>query len=1553
MKRLLALLVLLFALPASAEPTAIARLPLLNISGSGTVQPNLMLLYDNSGSMNFNYTPDYVNLRSTCRLGTTMDDDTTACVAGHPPFASAEFNRQYYDPKVRYMPPIKADGTYYGDLDARATSDWKLVPNDVFEVNRTDLLGNRNSTSTTNLVTGFPDLYWCVSRNSNCDYNRTGYTYPTNSRDYAQYFTANPYYYTINVAEYCLDATMTDCRAATANGGPPSDRYTVPARVRFCNSTALTDCQAKYVGDYIYPRFSGGNQVAPWYGTITIGASSGNGLRTIESVTAAGAAGTDVITAREVSAASGTNTEDKQLVLARALARSIVDKTGLANQFTACLMSPGTSGVPSCASLGITLAGNNVVGVLPIACAEGATGKSIGECNLVTDNSRAGTNLMVASGTGATALLRIGGATNASRTQVISNFSLNRVSLFARSLSLERGKDATWVADRIRDYINESTGGRGTIRAYVGRDADSPPSCRAEPATTLCIVDSSGNAEGASVSYDGPTNNTANRRNLLTLEKVAAASDVVATSTTGLGSSVFVRTDIVSSRSVYPRHPNRTDCGGTFCTYAEEMTNFANWYGYYKTRNQMMKTSVGQAFGPINDKYNVGLVALSVAAAEGAMNPPKAFAGEDRTKWYADLYGMNTSGATPVRQALHAIGKMYANQAPYEVEGDARVVKFACQQNFTFITTDGYWNGAAPGGIASNDNRHDPSRFCLQSQGCVDKRTQSVPSLADIALYWYNGGWDGTGTRPTVVSLRPDLEGKVGAVPAAGGENNRLHMRTYALGLGVDGIMNYEPNYDVLPLPDGDLYKVISEVKTGCPWNDNGPWVWPDPVTRESSGSAAYQSRVDDLWHAAINGHGKYFSASDPLQVVEGLRSALANIEVKTGAAAAAATSTPNISQNDNDIFSATFTTVRWTGRLSKRTVDVATGEVSPTELWNTSDTLGARVDAATDERRIYMRNPATGARANFLYAEMDAEKAWFDNKCSALTQCATMSPANRQIVNNGANIVNWLRGQQQHADDIVLRSFSRTTVAEGSAGSSLPIVLGDIASSKPAYLREPRRNFDRAGYSDYKIAHARRSATVFAAANDGMLHAFNASSGEETWAYAPRITMKKLHQLASTTYGTNHIFSVDGSPEVADVKIGDEWRTVLVAGLNAGGRGYYALDVTDPDDPQPLWELCADSAVCGDIHHEPQIGYSFGNPQFGTIKDEADGEEKWVVFLTSGYNNIPGTDGVAGGDGKGYLFVVDVASGRVLRRISTDVGSVATPSGLAKITAITNDPNNDPLVTYVYGGDNTGKMWRFDFTVPGTTTRLLMGDAGPDKPFTTRPEVTACRVERPVLDENGEEDESGRTVAGAQRVVVFGSGRLLDLVDVENTRLQSAYVLKDGGQTIGAGGWPGSSMVKMQLARIDEETQEGEEEDEQKSVPLSISGDTVDLARQDGWYVDFDQNTGERVNLDPKVVSGTVNVVTNLPSSSTECSVGGTSVMYQLNVCTGRAASPDGVAGYPLAASAAVGFIVVRLPSGALKTITTTADGSMVTGRFPPSETTEAHRAGWRRVRE
>ncbi len=1520
---LLALLSLMLALPAQADPTAIAQLPLLNITGSGTVKPNLMLLYDNSGSMSSAFTPDYVDDSTSCRARATINGGTRGCRIGDPPFASPDFNRQYYDPRVRYSPPVKADGTTYASQTRAATSTWASVATDGFNVNNSDLTGT--AANSTNLVTGFPDLRWCDADN-NCSYNRSGYSFPNDERYNAQSFTANPYYYLINVAEYCTDASMTNCRTTSVNAAAPTG-YPIAARVRWCDTRALTNCQAKYVGNFKYPRFSDPNRPAEWYGTVTIGASSGSSSMTLNSVTAVSSAGSFVITNTAVTAANGTDTAAKQQAAANALAVSIIAKTGLAQPFTACVKTPTGGGVPACSTFGITLDTTNVVAVVPISCPSGSTSKAVGPCTLESSGSRAGTELQISTGSSSTALLAVSGTTNNSKNQVLSQLALGGVNLFSSNLTFNKNIGAAAVATAIRDKI----GTQGTIRAYVGGTSGSGAICSAAPNTTVCLVDTSADGEGKNITLAAITNN-GNKPYYITFSTTAAVSNGIPATPTELGASVFVRTDIVSTRTSYPKTAGRTDCvGASSCSYDEEMTNFANWYTYYKTRNQMMKTAVGQAFQPITDNYNVGLVSLSTAAAGGAMNKPKPFSGSDRSTWYTSLYAMNGSQSTPIRAALHSIGKMYANQSPYNYATGAEVVKFPCQQNFTFVTTDGYWNGNAAADVVSNDESEQPGRFCLRSKGCVDRTSQTDNSLADISLYWYNGG-SNTG----VTSLRPTLENwnKPGLVPAAAGENTRLHMKTYTLGLGVDGIMTYEPNYDTAAAVGGDFYKLITGVTSGCPWNNGGAYVWPDPKTGDNGGSAAYQSRVDDLWHAAINGHGKYFSASDPRQVVEGLREALSNIEVKVGAAAASATSTPNISQFDNDIFSATFTTVKWYGQLSKRKIDTVTGVVGNTDVWNSSNIVGRKVADNSDTRRILMLNTATGSLKNFDYGVMSAtEKGWFDNKCSTMSQCANLSNANRDIVNAGANIVNWLRGQQRYADDTVLRAYTRTETIPAGLTTTVPIVLGDIASAKPAFVRDPRKNYNRPGYNDFKVDHATRAGTIFAAANDGMLHAFDSATGEELWAYVPRITMKKLPVQASVTYGTNHQYTVDGSPETADVQIDGEWRTVLVAGLNAGGRGYYALDVTDPTAPRALWELCADATVCSGINLETEIGLTFGNPQFGTWKNAA-GAERWVVFLTSGYNNIPNVGGVNAGSGQGYLFVVDVKTGQVLDRITTGSGNTTTPSGFAKITAITANPTTDPLVTYVYGGDNLGQMWRFDFTSAGTVRMLKMGDAGPTQPITTRPDVALCRVE--VTGEDGE------VVPETQRVVAFGTGRLLDITDVGSTAKQSAYVLKDSGTAISAAAWRGSTMAKRDLTKIT-----GAAGD-----TYTIAGAAVNLATQAGWYVDFDRNSGERVNLDPKVVLGTLTVVTNLPSSSSACSVGGTSNIYELDLCTGKAIRD--VAGSTLSNnSAVVGFINIGLPNGETKTIATTADGKTVTKDHNPASTMPTRRAGWRRVRD
>ncbi len=1523
----LAFALALQALPARADPTAIAQLPLLNISGSGTVKPNLMLLYDNSGSMSSTFTPDYVDDSITCRSRSTMAGGTRGCRAGDPPFASPDFNKQYYNPRVRYRPPVKSDGSSYPTLNAAATSNWTSVTTDGFGINDNDLLGNR--TSKTNLVTGFPDLRWCDTNDSNCQVNRSGYVYPNSSRYTPQYFLANPYYYTINVAEYCTNASMTNCRAVDVGAAAPAG-YTVPAKVRWCNSTALTTCQAKYVGDFKYPRYGDIARPAIWYGTITIGASPGSTAVTLDSVSASTDAGTEIITNGPVTAAEGTDTASRQQAAANALAASIIAKGGLVNRFTACTRTPSGS-VPACSTFGITLSTNNVVAVVPIACPAGTPGNSVGPCWLQADESRAGTVLTIDAGGSATALLNVGGSTNSSKTQVLSQLSFGGANLFSGTLSLARGANAAAVALAIRNKIIEKIGTGGSLRAYVGGASGSGAVCQAAPSTSVCLVDS-GAAAGKNIVL-GTLSNQGN----LSFSTKASVSDAMPASASNLGSTTFARTDIIASRNSYPRAEARTDCAGATCTYAEEMTNFANWYGYYKTRNQAMKTAVGHAFEPITDKYNVGLVSLSNAAAEGTMTRPKPFSGTHRDTWYTSLYAMDGNQSTPIRQALHAIGKLYANQSPYNYSAENAVVQYACQQNFTFVTTDGYWNGNAAATVTNNDNKHDAGRFCLRSKGCVDTSAQSANSLADVALYWYNGG-SNTGT----TSLRPTLEDwdAPGQVPAAPGENTRLHMKTYALGLGVDGIMTYDPNYDSGPAEGGDFYKLITGVTSGCPWNDGKEYKWPDPKTGDNSGSAAYQSRVDDLWHAAINGHGKYFSAADPLQVIDGLREALSNIEVKIGAAAASATSTPNISQFDNDIFSATFTTVKWYGQLTKRKIDIVTGEVGGAEVWNSSNTVGTRVGSDTDSREIKMLDTTTGTLKNFFYDGMTAlEKSWFDNKCAMLSQCSNLSSDNRAIVNDGSSIVGWLRGRQQHANDTLLRAYSRTDTIPAGQSATVPIVLGDIASAKPAFSRDPRKNYARAGYNDFKVKYSTRAPTLFAAANDGMLHAFDANDGTELWAYMPRQTMRKLYVQAAVNYGANHQYTVDGSPEVGDVKIGNEWRTVLVAGLNAGGRGFYALDVTEPDEPKMLWELVSDAgglcetAACTGIKELGELGLSFGNPQFGTWK-AADGSEKWAVFLTSGYNNIPGVDGSDNGGGEGWLFVIDVATGAKLASISTGSGNVATPSGLAKITAITENPSTDPLVTYVYGGDNLGQMWRFDFTTPGAVSKLKMGDAGPNQPITTRPDVALCRVDAT--------NEQGAVVPGTQRMVAFGTGRLLDLVDVGTTGVQSAYVLKDSGSAIGPAQWRGASMAKQSLTKTS-----GAGGD-----TYSIAGTAVNLGTQAGWYVDFDRNTGERVNLDPKIVLGTLTVVTNLPRSSTACSVGGTSNIYELDMCTARPVRE--VAGSTLSGnSAVVGFINIGLPNGETKTIATTADGKTVTKDHNPASTMPTRRAGWRRVRE
>src|SRR5262249_27819680 len=151
--------------------------------------------------------------------------------------------------------------------------------------------------------------------------------------------------------------------------------------------------------------------------------------------------------------------------------------------------------------------------------------------------------------------------------------------------------------------------------------------------------------------------------------------------------------------------------------------------------------------------------------------------------------------------------------------------------------------------------------------------------------------------------------------------------------------------------------------------------------------------------------------------------------------------------------------------------------------------------------------------------------------------------------------------------------------------------------------------------------------------------------TGSEMWAYIPRIVLPNLWQLADAAYATKHQYYVDGTPASMDIYDGSTWRTIVVGGLNSGGRGYYALDVTNPTAPQALWEFCSDSTMC--VLYDTDLGLTYGNPVF-----TKNAKGNWVVLVTSGYNNVsPGT-------GQGFLYVLDPLTGKILQKIGTGVGS-------------------------------------------------------------------------------------------------------------------------------------------------------------------------------------------------------------------------------------------------------------------------------------------------------
>lgn len=922
-----------------------------------------------------------------------------------------------------------------------------------------------------------------------------------------------------------------------------------------------------------------------------------------------------------------------------------------------------------------------------------------------------------------------------------------------------------------------------------------------------------------------------------------------------------------------------------------------------------------------------------------------------------------------------------------------------------------------------------------QSTGPVDftvgtaKRCQTITlsggnsdTLADVAAYYYNTDLrsptasDGTGTctGPIIPPYTTANDLCANNVPPNGRDTKATqHMTTFTLGLGALGKMLFSPTYWT------DTFGDFNSVKSGttadpangiCSWMTSGNrCVWPTP-------SADDPANIDDLWHAAINGRGSYYSASDPASLASGLGATLAAIvnTPRPGTAAAAASSNPNVSAGDNYVFSSYYETSDWYGDLYRQRFDVDTKVLSPGVDWSAM----ANLDCATttwQATKSYLAgniyrygttcyyvntdyvsdttfgSTDTAKTAVVSYAPLTCNTPWAANttypagsmftnggSCYLVIKdyasAASFSSTDIQNTNSAyvggvmtsrniytkgsSGLVSFLwdnlsatqkayftaptltyttgtpsAGLSQFctpAGGACLSSTAQnnTTVATGGAAGEALInylrgdrtnegiffrarkhVLGDIISSEARYVKTPLFSYTDNGYAEFKALMASRRGAVYTASNDGMLHAFDAESGKELWAYIPDLVLPKLYELADNNYSQEHQFYVDGTPETGDICPSaptstcsdSQWRTIIVGGLNRGGKGYYALDITDPANPALLWE-----------YTDANMGYSYGNPTITKLRNG-----QWVVMFASGYNNA---------DGVGRLYVLDAYSGSLIQTISTNVGTPSAPSGLARISALTTTGATNNTSMMVYGGDLLGNLWRFDINgdigSAGYDAQLLttfLDASGNRQPITSRPALN---------------------ITNGQPLIYVGTGSYLGLTDISNTQSQTMYAVKD---TLGSTTLPNPRLATSQFVAQTLTS---------SACPLGssicTSGDSVkmisptlavDWTTKNGWYVDF-LTPGERANTDPALVFGTLAFTTNTPNNASVEPCGQTSPdtsaawFYALDYKTGGAVNgTEGVVATSLGNVIATRPVVILLPDGSLLALIRTSGGNSPDG--------------------
>jgi type IV pilus assembly protein PilY1 len=582
----------------------------------------------------------------------------------------------------------------------------------------------------------------------------------------------------------------------------------------------------------------------------------------------------------------------------------------------------------------------------------------------------------------------------------------------------------------------------------------------------------------------------------------------------------------------------------------------------------------------------------------------------------------------------------------------------------------------------------------------------------------------------------------------------------------------------------------------------------------------------------------------------------LAKILAETESTSSATVNTTGLNTNSvvfQPSFDTSDTNQDWTGDIKAFPINSVTGIVNTGALlWSAQAQLDAQSAASgwATSRIIATWDPVAGAGIPFRWTAG-----------TPASGIATSTTLGQQLAGNTAD------PSGQHALEY-LRGHRVWEIANGGPYRTRTHVLGDVVDSAPLYIGAANGPYQTSSYYAFQATYGTRAPVLYAGANDGMLHAFSATTGQELFAYIPNGVFANLEKLTSQFYNEQHLFYVDSSPQAADVQFSDgTWHTVLVGGERGGGSTIFALDVTNPA------AITTEAALSSNVLWEfsnANMGLTFSAPTIAQTAYGASGNNLgFAVFFGNGYNSAAQ---------KPYLFALDPKTGSLLPGMPIDLCSkvagacnAAKANGLSNVLVVNDLGGLGAAATTVYAGDLQGNLWRVDIrnSNPANWAVSVLfqatDSANNRQPITTTP-VVSLNPDFPRL---------------AGTMLYVGTGQMLGIPDLSSVGVQTMYGVYDSGSN--ASIFTRSNLIQQTLSA---------------SVingysVRSVSGTAVPLPADNGWYVDFTLLSGERMVTDPRLDGGAV-VVTSVQPSANTCVGGDVAYLMEFNFAGGAFNSPQ-----------------------------------------------------------